>query len=261
MKLNSRLYDLFSGHAQKVTIKRLNIGIGYTVVETSSGGMGLSYTYFQSKKSCQLTDSYKNYEGRPASELLEKIESKNTIEKSMAIALVNALNYEQALLLPEDRKNQALFEKLDIHEGSRVAMVGYFGPLMKIFKQKRAKLEVIDEFKGIGIKKVFYKKIENWADALFLTSTSILNNTTEEILSYASNKVKTVMLGPTTPMVGEAFDHLPVKMLAGTVPIEKENVLKAVVHGAGTPVIQKFSRKSFLLLSKLKTNQIKKQKI
>ena len=91
-----------------------------------------------------------------------------------------------------------------------------------------------------------------------MTSTSILNNTTEEILSYASNKVKTVMLGPTTPMVGEAFDHLPVKMLAGTVPIEKENVRKAVVHGAGTPVIQKFSRKSFLWLSKLKTNQIKK---
>ena len=167
MKLNSRLYDLFSGHAQKVNIKRLNIGIGYTVVETSCGGMGLSYTYFKSKKSCRLTDGYKNYEDRPASELLEKIESKNTIEKSMAIALVNALNYEQALLLPEDRKNKALFEKLDIHEGSKVAMVGYFGPLMKIFKQKRAKLEVIDEFKGIGIKKVFYKKVENCADVLF----------------------------------------------------------------------------------------------
>lgn len=81
-------------------------------------------------------------------------------------------------------------------------MVGYFGPLMKIFKDKKAELEVIDEFRGIGIKKVFYEKLGNWADVLFLTSTSILNNTTEEILSYVGNKVKAVLLGPTAPMVG-----------------------------------------------------------
>jgi hypothetical protein len=37
-------------------------------------------------------------------------------------------------------------------------------------------------------------------------------------------------------------------MLAGTVPLEKENVLKAVRHGAGTPVLHRFSRKSYLSL-------------
>ena len=46
-----------------------------------------------------------------------------------------------------------------------------------------------------------------------------------------------------------AFDHLPVHMLAGTVPIDKTNVLKAIRHGMGTPVLQKFSRKSYLSLS------------
>ncbi|MBT8370694.1 MAG: hypothetical protein KJO34_07010, partial [Deltaproteobacteria bacterium] len=57
-----------------------------------------------------------------------------------------------------------------------------------------------------------------------------------------------VMLGPSTPMVKEAFEHLPVHMLAGTVPINKEKILKAVRHGMGTPVLHKFSRKSFLKL-------------
>ena len=57
-----------------------------------------------------------------------------------------------------------------------------------------------------------------------------------------------VMLGPSTPMVAEAFKHIPVHMLAGTVPIDKENVLKAIRHGMGTPVLQKFSRKSYLSL-------------
>ena len=83
---------------------------------------------------------------------------------------------------------------------------------------------------------------------LILTSTSILNNTTEEILQNAHQKVKTVMLGPSTPMVAEAFQHLPVHMLAGTIPVDKEKVLKAIRHGMGTPVLQKFSRKSYLSL-------------
>jgi len=83
---------------------------------------------------------------------------------------------------------------------------------------------------------------------LLLTSTSILNNTTEEILQNVHQTVKTILLGPSTPMVAAAFEHLPVHMLAGTVPIDKENIIKAIRHGMGTPVLQKFSRKSYVCL-------------
>jgi hypothetical protein len=95
----------------------------------------------------------------------------------------------------------------------------------------------------------FYKNLKNRADVLFLTSTSILNNSTEEILANVHGNVKTLMLGPSTPMVARAFDHLPVHMLAGTVPLDKERLLKAVRHGMGTPVLHKFSRKSYLALN------------
>jgi len=74
----------------------------------------------------------------------------------------------------------------------------------------------------------------------------MLNNMTEEIFQRTGKRVKTVMLGPGTPMIGEVFSQLPVHMLAGTVPIDKDRVLKAVRHGAGTRVIQKFCRKSYL---------------
>ena len=56
--------------------------------------------------------------------LLEKIKSVDTIERSMALALINALNYEKALLLPEDTNNKILFQKFDVHRGAKVAMVG-----------------------------------------------------------------------------------------------------------------------------------------
>ena len=79
-----------------------------------------------------------------------------------------------------------------------------------------------------------------------MTSTSILNSSTEEILAHAGENLQSIMLGPSTPLVANAFEHLPVHMLAGTVPLDKEMTLKAIRHGMGTPVLHKYSRKVFL---------------
>ncbi len=249
MKLNNRLIDIFADKAEDVKIDILSIGLGYTAVTTSDGGIGLSYTYFESKNSCSLIKIYNDYEGKPAIELLDKIKGTDKIQRSMALALINALNYKNAILLPEDRKNNIMFEKFDIREGTRVAMVGYFGPLMKIFEKRKASLEIIDVSRGLGRKDNFHARLKNWADVLIMTSTTILNNTTEEILLNVGENVKTVMLGPSSPMIGEAFEHLPVHMLAGMVPVERDKVLKAIRHGTGTPIIQKFCRKSYLDLT------------
>ncbi len=249
MNLNDKLYDLFIFKARKVYVEILSLGLGYTVVVTSDAGIGIPYTYFEDKKSCMLLNEAIDYEGRPAIELLENIKSDRTIERSMALALVNALNYTDALKLPEDKNNTALLKKLNIQPDTNVAMVGYFGPLVDRFKEKDIPLEILDTSRGLGNREGFYKKLASWADVLLLTSTSILNNTSEEILAKTHQNVKTAMLGPSTPMVAKAFQHLPVQMLAGTVPIEKDNILKAIRHGMGTPVLHKFSHKSYLTLN------------
>ena len=77
-------------------------------------------------------------------ELLEKIKSTHPLERTMALALVNALNYEYALSLPEDKENRALFESFGIGEKTRVAMVGYFAPIAGMLGKMGALLEVID---------------------------------------------------------------------------------------------------------------------
>ena len=248
MKLNQRLYDLFKKRAREIDIDILCLGLGYTAVTLSDGGIGLSYTHFEDKQSCMLLNKHIDYEKKPAIRLLEKIKSDHPVERSMALALVNALNYRDALGFPEDRKNRIMFDQFNIGEGTRVAMVGFIGPLVELLKEKKALVEVLDASRGMGRKADFYAKLGSWADVLFLTSTSILNNTTEEILQSIHTEVKTVMLGPSTPMVAAAFTHLPVNMLAGTVPLDRQNVLKAIRHGMGTPVLQKFSRKSYLSL-------------
>ncbi len=136
MKLNNRFHNLFADKAERVNIELLSLGLGYTAVTTSDGGIGLSYTYFDRKSGCSLVGNYYDYEGKPATELLEKIKSADTIERSMALALINALKYEKTILLPEDRNNEILFEKLQVGHGTKAAMVGFFGPLVKILEKR-----------------------------------------------------------------------------------------------------------------------------
>ncbi|MDY0186532.1 MAG: DUF364 domain-containing protein [Syntrophus sp. (in: bacteria)] len=249
MELDDRMYRFFEAKARDVLIEQVTLGLGYTAVTTSDGGIGIAYTYFTNKGSCTFVNRYYDFEGKPALELLEKLKSPLPLEKTMAVALVNALNYEYVLSLPEDRENKVLFESFQIGEKTRVAMVGDFAPVARMIKEKGALLEVIDIAKSMGNKEDFYGKLKDWAQVMILTSTSILNSTTEEIFQYTGGGVKTILLGPSTPMIAEVFSHLPVHMLAGTVPIDKDKVLKAVRHGVGTRVIQRFSRKSYLSLA------------
>jgi uncharacterized protein (DUF4213/DUF364 family) len=248
MELNKKLYDLFIDRADKTTVEILSLGLGYTAVTTADGGIGLSYTYFGDKQSCMILNKHIDYEGQSAGLLLDKIKSKNMVERSMALALINALNYKDALNLPEDDDNKIMFEQFKISKGHRLAMVGYFPPFVRKFEEMGVLLEILDISRGLGQKQDFYLKLKDWADVLMLTSTSILNNTTEEILDHAGENLKSIMLGPSTPMAAEAFKNLPVHMLAGTVPVDKEKTLKAIRHGMGTPVLHKHSRKVFLTL-------------
>ncbi len=243
MVLNKKLFDLFAHKANQVMVECLCIGLGYTSVITEDGGMGVAYTLPDKKISCSIMDDHYDFEGKPAVQLLEWINQPDSVKRSAALALINALNYDHAFSLPEDRGNTALFERFSIDQGTKVAMTGFFPPLVKLFQKKNIPLEIIDAGRGIGNKKDFYNKLKTWADVLILSSTSILNNTTEEILNNVGPRGKTVMLGPSTPMVPEAFDHLPVHMLAGTVMLDKKNALKAVRHGAGTPILKKYGRK------------------
>lgn len=254
MQLNQRLFDLFADQARTTRVEELCLGLGYTAAATADGGVGIAYTFFQHKSSCMPHAGYDNPEGQPAIGLLEKITGDDPIERTMALAVLNALNAGRVAGITggpdEAADNQDLLELLAIGAGTRVAMVGAIKPLIRLIKERGGEVAVRDEGKGIGAPDDFMEKLSGWAEVLILTSTTILNNTTEEILAAAAGPRQTVLLGPSTPLVPEAFADLPVDFLAGTLPLDRAGTFRAVRHGRGTPVIQKFGRKVLLRLDK-----------
>lgn len=247
MKLNLKLVESVSAAADRVTIDRVTIGIGYTAVTTSDGAIGIAATGLALNGCCAGNRDVQDFEDRPATSLLQRILDPDPMDRTMALALINALNHKQALDLLDDPGNTVLFDHFGILSGARVAMVGYFPPLVRLLEEKNVPLSVIDDAKGLGDKKTFYHQLEGWADVLLITATSIINNSTETILSHAGPDVKTVLLGPSTPMIPEVFAHLPIHMLAGSAITDPERTLKIVRHSGGTRALKSVTRKVFCL--------------
>lgn len=247
--INRSLYDAVAEKARNVQVKTVCLGLGYTAVIISDGSPGMSYTYFNRNMGCTLVNDYRDFEGGPALELLSLLGSKDTIERSMALALVNALIHSSLHHLPPDKDNSLLFDTLGIRPSTRVAMVGLFRPLVKLLESSGVKVEVIDEFRKLGDKQRFYEKLDGWADAALITSTSILNNSFEEIMEHVPPRVHAALLGPSTPMLAAAFSAWPsIKALAGTVVLDVDAVLKVVRHGLGTPYLHRHSKKVTLTI-------------
>ncbi|MDY6906163.1 MAG: DUF364 domain-containing protein [Thermodesulfobacteriota bacterium] len=246
MRINTALFEMFEARARETEIAHVCLGLGYSVIITSDGGAGIAYTWLDSKDACMVQKGFENPEGRPAIDVLEYILSETPVERTMALALINALNYHSARTLAEQSDNTDLLDLLGVGKGTRVAMVGAFKPLIRMIKQRQGIVEVLDMGRQIGDEGRFYENLAEWPDVLMITSTSLLNNTTEAILENAKKGIPVVMLGPSTPLVGAPFRPLGVSCLAGTVPIDIDGTCRAVRHGTGTPVIQKFGRKVLL---------------
>lgn len=246
MRLVERLHDALLDRASEVAVERLSIGLGYTAVVTADGGIGLAYTWRDDSGHCSHLRGWGQAEGESAAGLLSLLLTGGGLERSIGVAAANAVNHAAALRLPLDQGPAgALAERLRVGEGTRVAMVGSFPPVIKSLRALGAEIEVVDEGQAIGDQRVFRERLRDWADVLVMTSTALLGDTADALLATAGGRVRVALLGPTTPLVPEVFTATPVEVLAGMVPLEAEAVLRSVRHGAGTPELMRCSRKVY----------------
>jgi uncharacterized protein (DUF4213/DUF364 family) len=244
MKLVDGLCAAVAEAAAHTTIEAMTIGLGYTAVATATGCVGLSYTMVERTASCSHVRAFRDFDGAPATELLEYVRSDDTLERAMGLALVNALNQPQARQLPDDAGPAGTFvAAFGVREGTRVAMVGFFPPVARRLREIGAQLSVLDRDKRMGDEAAFLRDLAEGPDVLIVTATAILNGSLELFLEHVTERVKVVVLGPTTPLVPEAYGALPVHLLAGLVPVDNERVVAAVRQGAGTPALTPHCRK------------------
>lgn len=175
-----------------------------------------------------------NYEGMQALDLAQKFESKDLFNKALGLGGINVIS--QFLF----KKSDFCFEQvsdslglLEIDKDDIVGMVGFFPPLVKHIEKMGNKLIIIEK------KEELLKMGLNWrvtldpselklCNKVLITSTTVLNETIDEILQFCKDAEKISMIGPTAGFLPDPLFKRGIDILGGTRAVDSKLLLHSI---------------------------------
>ena len=243
MGLRDHLSIVAMSKAGKLIVSDVRMGLGYTAVQLENSQLGVAYNFLDGiSGGCSVYDGPRPLAGQKASDLLRLFASENGLESALALACANAL-----FNTPDQAYTEgASVTQLDFQPSDRVAMIGNFSPIVNKIQPQVAAIEIFEREpqpeKGIrGF--IEAAEILPQCDMALITSTTLINNTIDQVLALTTNCREVVMLGTSTPMSLEVFADTPVSLLSGIAVNDADGVLQAVSEAGGTPAIRPYTSK------------------
>lgn len=199
-------------------VKRALIGITMVLVELSDGSVGSSYVLREELSGC--TSIFKDnlsLLGMPAQEMADwALNQKHVLKRALAIATINC----GARAYLEEKGLVGNVDMVDlVKEGERVAMVGYIGPVVRALSKKGVQVDVFDKghaaYQEVKPLEALKSSLES-ADVVYLSGTTFINNSIDELVSYCKSARELVIIGSTTIGFPEAYRDSPVTLVGGT---------------------------------------------
>jgi len=243
MKLRKRLIDILEPSCEGHLIRDVRIGLGYTAVQLDDGRTGVAYTLGREiLGGCTAFAGKRPIAGSSAIQALHYLDSDGLVESALGLAAANAV----ANAAPSQGVKDDILKSVQLFPSDVVAMVGFFGPLVAEIQGRVAELEIFEEHTGL----LPHVRCSSEAvsaiprcDVAFLTSTSIINDTIDELLEAAQYCREVVLLGPSTPLVAEAFEGTGATWLSGIAVNDADGLLRLVSEGGGTRLFKPFVTK------------------
>ena len=225
---------LIGSKLDEITVENTVMGIFFSGVKLSTGQGGMCFTPIKMipeavccPSSAKLMPSPGKLKGRPADAYLDDIFSNSILKKTLGIATLNALSvycYENGLL-PDIRVRQDIdaFDVPDLSKYKKAVVVGALVPILKKLTKEGVDYTVLekdvrtlkgDELKHFADAEEFPKVVPE-ADILFITGTTLINDTLEGLLECAKPGAEIVVAGPTVSMIAEPFRKRGVTILGG----------------------------------------------
>jgi len=119
-------------------------------------------------------------------------------------------------------------------------MVGLFAPLVERIRATGAILTVIEKNpERLELLPPDQKQQAlTGCDVAIITATTLLNFTLEETLAALGSPRLVAVMGPSTPLLPEAFKDTPVTHLGGAVVADSARALQIISEGGGTPALR-----------------------
>ncbi len=242
--------------AGNIHVTDVRIGLGYTAVMLDTGSVGLAYTFRDKAESgCSVFQGKRPLAGSPVRDVLQYIGSDGLLERTLGLAAANALfNTDDAAgsMSGWQCSEGDLLDVLSLTKNDRVGMVGFFGPLAPVIKQRAGELIIFEEnmarADGLCPGSKAAELLPSCSVAI-ITATSILNNSFEHIAAAADKCRIKAVLGPSTPLAPGVFKNYGVTHLSGVVGIDAAAILRVVSEGGGTRFFMEWSKKINLVLN------------
>ena len=254
MTLLEKLRDEACARAADCTIADVRIGLGYTAVQLDNGSVGLAYTFRENVcQGCSVFQGRRPLASAAVRDIVHYIASSDMLERTVGLAAANALfNTAEAVAASDGWAcNEGdLLDVLELSADDRVGMVGFFGPLAPVIRQRAAELIVFEEHMDrAGGLMQGHKAAEllPTCSVAIITATSIINNSFEQLAAAASSCRAIVVLGPSTPFVPALSRGYGVTHLSGLIASNSQQIMRVVSEAGGARDFMKWAKKISLI--------------
>jgi len=240
LTMQNRLLEHLKPQAGGAVVSDVRIGLGYTAVRLESGHAGVAWTPKSDAPCCTHFQGAGTLAGRPAEELLAfLVDEKSGLARAVGLATANAL---LAALPHAPASKDEVISTLNITPEDKVAMVGYFGPVVAQLRKTGCNLDIIEltPHHGETVSPEQGNEALATCSVAILTGTSLINGTCDELLSKLGNPRAAVLLGPSSPLCSDAFAGTKITHIAGSRVREADDVLRVVSEGGGTMLMKKY---------------------
>jgi uncharacterized protein (DUF4213/DUF364 family) len=239
--VQQRLIDYLMPQTAQTLVADVRIGLGYTAVRLDTGHAGVAWTPRETGAGCTHLRSAGTLAGRRTPEVLAMLaDEQSALSRAVGLAAANALL--AAAPRPEVIQEEVI-ASLGVTADDRVAMVGYFAPVVARLKETGCRLDVVElnPFHGEGtLTPELGKAALKACTVAVITGTSLINRTFDAVCAQLGNPRAAVLLGPSSPLCAEAFAGTPITHVAGSRVRDADAVLCIVSEGGGTMLMKRY---------------------
>ncbi len=235
-------------------LRTVDIGVSlsytYCIVEGRYGlALGLAHTTYD-RVFHGLRDDF----SPTIDDIPKLIGSWKLLEKTIGLAMLNAVS--QYVLfntnIRDNIVNNMFFRKdvldvINIPLNKNILIVGYIKPIIKRLRDRGYKNIYIVErdpptrFEDI-YSDVVFPRIAEMADVVFITGSTVVNDTLDTILQYSRN-AKKILVGPSAQVIPDMLGRHGIDVVASIKVGDVWKVAEVVRKAGGTRAILKYSEK------------------
>lgn len=227
-----------------IEVTDVRIGLAYIGVMLSEKYGGVACTPLYEFSGCPALGFAGSLKGKTADKVLELALSKNPLEAAVGIATANALSH----MLWDTKSENFPTSNVDILDlikpEDRVAMVGYFGPLVPKILKITEKLTILEKREIKSPKTLILpsekaREVLPASDVVILSASTLANRTFDELLSLGGAAREVVLLGPSSPLYPAPFFERGITAVMGTRIFDPMTMLTIVSEAGGTKKLHK----------------------